>query len=236
MKKSIFTKNYNFSQKGFYIIMLVCILTIATAIYVISKSNEDIYKLENESDITQEVISEEPETNDILPVITEPVKEEEPKVIEKPEPEVKSESVPVSAPVKKTPFYVKPVSGDILCPFSLTELIYSNTMGDWRTHGGVDIKGSVGTQVKAMADGTVSDVYSDELYGQVIVIEHGDNLKSLYANLSESVIVKKGQKVSAGDVIGGIGETAMIEMAEPPHLHFETIKDGVQVDPFTYIK
>jgi murein DD-endopeptidase MepM/ murein hydrolase activator NlpD len=104
-------------------------------------------------------------------------------------------------------------------------------MDDYRTHNGIDIAASEGTPVKVCADGTVSDVYTDDLLGQVVVVDHGGGLKSIYANLSDQVTVKKGQDIEAGTVVGCVGHTAMCEVSIAPHLHFAITKDGNYVDP-----
>lgn len=128
-----------------------------------------------------------------------------------------------------------PVAGSVTTAFSGDTPIYDKTMCDWRTHNGVDIAAAEGTPVKACASGTVTDVSVDDMYGQQITIDHGNGIKSRYANLSSQVNVKKGQEVKVGDTIGSIGETAQAEIAVTPHLHFEMTKNGKQVDPLKLI-
>jgi murein DD-endopeptidase MepM/ murein hydrolase activator NlpD len=137
-----------------------------------------------------------------------------------------AEAVPVTAS-----FYVWPVNGEIIERFSIDELVFSQTLGDWRVHPGVDIASALGTQVCAMGDGTVEDVYTDELMGVSVVINHGKSVRSVYRNLMESVVVSIGDTVYAGDVIGGVGQTAINEISDPPHLHLEVIREGEQIDP-----
>lgn len=128
-------------------------------------------------------------------------------------------------------FFVWPVNGEIIERFSVDELVFSATLGDWRVHTGIDIAAGLGTQVCAMGDGVVEDVYTDELMGVTVVIDHGNSVRSVYRNLMESVAVEVGDTVYAGDVIGGVGQTADNEILDPPHLHLEVIKNGAQVDP-----
>ena len=138
--------------------------------------------------------------------------------------------------IESAPSYKNPHDGNIIVGYSPAELIYSTTMDDYRTHSGVDIEGKLNDKVKAFASGTVTDIYTEGMWGVCIKIDHGSGLISLYANLAEETNVKKGQKVKTGDVIGKIGESALIEIGEKPHLHFEIFKDNKPVNPSDYIK
>ncbi len=134
--------------------------------------------------------------------------------------------------------YVYPVSGgSIQKAYSIDKLVFSQSMNDWRTHGGVDLKGEIGTDVLSYADGTISKIYTDVLMGQTVEIEHSDGLISVYRNLDETLYdnIKEGQFLFAGEKIGRIGATAGAEVADGPHLHFEIIKQGKNVDPAGYL-
>ncbi len=128
-------------------------------------------------------------------------------------------------------FYVWPLNGEVLNRFSVDQLVFSNTMGDWRVHTGADIAASLGAHVSAAGAGVVEDVYVDELMGCTVVIDHGGSLRTVYRNLADNVQVAVGDAVAAGDVIGAVGATAEAESAESPHLHFEVIEAGAQIDP-----
>ncbi len=125
--------------------------------------------------------------------------------------------------------------GEILSGFSLEVLAYDETMGDWRTHSGVDIAASVGTNVLAISAGTVQGVYDDDLMGTCVVVDHGDGLTSTYCNLSAKPTVSEGDTVSTGTVLGVVGETAIAESSRPSHLHLEMAQDGKAVDPVSYL-
>lgn len=131
--------------------------------------------------------------------------------------------------------YTWPVKGQVIGDFSLEALAYDETMGDWRVHEGLDIAAEVGTAVKAVNAGTVTAVYQDDLMGTVVEMDHGDGLGSLYANLAAQPAVKAGDTLDTGAVLGAVGETAIAEVAEPAHLHFEMRRDGKNVDPVLYL-
>lgn len=129
-----------------------------------------------------------------------------------------------------------PVAGDvILNPFSNGELVKSETLGVWKTHDGVDIKADIGATVKAMTSGTVMEVKQDPMWGNCIIIDHGNGVEGYYCNLASSVSVKSGDKVDAGDPIAVIGNTAEAEVSMEPHLHFALKQNGMWIDPIEYI-
>jgi len=133
--------------------------------------------------------------------------------------------------------FVLPVHGYISKNFDLESLVYSLTMNDYRTHSGIDICATVGSPVYAAAGGTVVDIYADPLMGHCVTIEHGDGLRSHYMNLSETMPqgIVEGASVKAGQVIAGIGESAIIEVSDASHLHFEISVNGERKDPLDYI-
>ena len=135
---------------------------------------------------------------------------------------------------KKIDKLMLPVQGEIIVTYAKDTMVFSKTMNDWRIHEGIDIKGDVGTQVKAGADGIVEKAYKDDKLGFTIIINHGNGIQTKYCNLSSIDMVKEKQAVKMGDVIGGIGETAAYESADLPHLHFEVIENGKSQDSQKY--
>ena len=129
-----------------------------------------------------------------------------------------------------------PVDGEISMEYAKDKLVYSNTLGEWITHLGVDIKANKATVVKACADGTVKSISTDPRYGLTVVVEHKDGFATIYSNLLTAEFVKSGEKVTSGQTIGTVGNTASFEILEESHLHFEITKDGEQVDPTIYLK
>ena len=120
-----------------------------------------------------------------------------------------------------------PVEGKIVLQFGDNP----NARGKGKSHRGIDIKAGRGAAVSAAGDGKVT--YATPRYrgqsgwGNVVVIDHGNGLVTKYAHL-DSYIVKKGQMVSAGDMIGAVGSTGV---SAEPHLHFEVLQDGMPIDP-----
>jgi len=133
--------------------------------------------------------------------------------------------------------FFKPTAGYISRAHNPDKPEYSVAMNDYRTHMGIDIDSGVGVNVKAVSDGVISEIYDDPLMGKTVVIDHPDNIRSIYMNLQELLPknITVGAKVKGGDVIGGVGETALIEISDVPHLHLEMKKAGNYVDPLEYI-
>ena len=132
--------------------------------------------------------------------------------------------------------FAKPVEGEIVRDFAVDSLIFSETLQEWTTHTGIDIKADETTVVKSAEKGTVKSIKNDPRYGLTVVVEHENGFKTVYSNLLTSEFVVEGEKIEKGQSIGTVGNTAAFEIADEPHLHFEMIKDSTQVDPNIYIK
>ena len=146
------------------------------------------------------------------------------------QPEVKKEEkVP-------DPTFIKPVEGEISVEFAKDTLIYSNTLKEWVTHMGVDIKADKATVVKASAEGTVKSIKNDPRYGITVVVEHVNGFETIYSNLLTAEFVGEGENVKKGQTLGTVGNTATFEIADSSHLHFEMQKNDTNLDPTLYIK
>lgn len=99
-------------------------------------------------------------------------------------------------------------------------------------HPGVDIAVARETPIRAAGSGTVREAGFDDVYGEYALIDHGAGLETLYGHASR-MLVRPGQTVRAGEVIGHTGSTGR---SSGPHLHFEVRKDGRPVDPLQYVK
>ncbi|MGN0666927.1 MAG: peptidoglycan DD-metalloendopeptidase family protein [Huintestinicola sp.] len=126
---------------------------------------------------------------------------------------------------------VIPLDGTIINEYSGGELVKSKTLGVWKTHDGIDISGEMGESVRSMYEGIVQSVENDPLMGITVVIDHGCGYVGYYSNLGAEVNVTEGEQVSAGTVIGAVGQTADSEISEDPHVHFALKKNGSWTDP-----
>lgn len=128
-----------------------------------------------------------------------------------------------------------PVKGQVLREFAKDSLVFSNTLQEWITHNGVDIKADKTSVVKAVASGTVYAIKEDPRYGLTVIINHDNGYQTIYSNLLTAEFVVKGEKVEKGQSIGTVGNTASFESADECHLHFELLKDNEYLDPVIYM-
>jgi murein DD-endopeptidase MepM/ murein hydrolase activator NlpD len=129
-----------------------------------------------------------------------------------------------------------PVSGKLYKGHDATIQVYSNTMGDYRVHLGVDIATAPEAPVYAAADGKVEKVWEDSMMGTCVAVAHKDETVSIYKNLAKDLAegIAAGAAVKQGQQLGTVGDTAVVEMADEPHLHFEVTVKGLSVNPLDY--
>ena len=143
---------------------------------------------------------------------------------------------PSSLVGNKLPSFILPVSGNLSREHDPALQVFSPTMQDYRVHLGIDITTVESAPVYAAASGKIEKVWEDVRYGQCIAIAHSGGAMTIYKNLSAELAdgIAEGASVTAGALIGAVGNTAMVEIAEDPHLHFEMTVDGIAVDPLDY--
>ncbi len=250
-KQNIFEKLGNFiGGKGFYLVVLVCVAAIALSGWYLVRSVNN--GLADQPD--QPVSGSAPivETGRPSPTVSlrptvspTPAPTPEISAVPSPKPAATPTPAPTAAPSPSPSpkpsaspaalVFTWPVKGTVISDYSVEVLAYDTTMGDWRTHAGLDISASVGTQVLATAAGTVSTIYVDDLLGTTVVIDHGSGLTSVYSSMAPVPTVKVGAAVSTGTVIGTVGNTAPAESGLGPHLHFALYKNDKAVDPQEYL-
>lgn len=230
--------------KNYYVVFSICVITVL--IVAVSFG----VKFVREQNNKKTALAQPPQYVEIEQPVAKPEaniekKEEnttvdEKVVTEEPEPDIQDiteEAVDTMSIPPKDNFSIDlPVKNVISKKFSGDELVYSKTFEDYRVHRGIDIVAKRSEAVLAAADGVVEDIYTDSLEGIVIVLNHNNGFKTVYKNLSSDKMVKKGETVTQGQAISGVGETAVFEAADENHLHFELLKDDKYVDPEDYRK
>lgn len=124
--------------------------------------------------------------------------------------------------------YPLPSRVAVTCPYGYR---YHPIYGYYAMHYGVDLGASAGTPIYAIKDGTVTTATYGTANGYYVAINHGDGSSSIYAHMT-NYTVSAGQTVSQGEVIGYVGSTGW---ATGPHLHFEILIDGSNVNPMDYV-
>ncbi len=131
--------------------------------------------------------------------------------------------------------FIPPISGTILREFAKDSLVYSDTLKEWITHKGVDIKADKTSVVSSAADGKIYAIKNDPRYGLTIIINHDNGFQTIYSNLLTAEFVVEGEEVKSGQSIGTVGNTASFEVLDDYHLHFELLQNNEYLDPSIYI-
>ena len=208
--------------------LVLCFCVVAIASIFTMKSNFDQLDLDDDDNINiaqDENILDQGGQDVVKPVPTID------STAQKPAPE----ATPGTNEKKATSFTV-PVEGKIVKEFSKDVPIYSPTLDQFVVHTGVDIEAPTDTPVLAAGEGTITKVYNDDRLGITVEISHGGGIVTRYSNLSTTKMIGEGDVVKKGQPISGVGSSSLFESLETPHLHFEVIKDGVPIDPSSYIK
>lgn len=253
MKKTMIDRFSDFmAGKGFYIVLLLCVAALGVSGYYLFTGITDISRAVSGP---AAVVATPPPANTAPTAVTQPPvdTDQPPAGSGQPAavlPAATAAPAPTAAPTPTAPpvpsatvppvtatasVFTWPVKGEVLRGHAVETLAYDRTMGDWRTHDGIDIAANAGTQVLAPAGGTVSDLYTDDLMGTCVVILHADGVMSTCANLEKVPTVEIGDTVRTGDIIGSVGESAIAESEEASHLHLSMTKNGVSVDPLEYL-
>lgn len=241
--------------KGFYLILAVCIVTAAGCSFVAIRNMMN--ELNQEAGSSPETGGNTWNLQPTTPDLPEATVDNKASSVPKPSPSSKpvesaapssagSSSVassqpdstvsaepqePVDAPV---PSFAQPVSGQILYGFSGDELVFNETLGDWRTHNGTDIAAKTGEEVKNAMAGTVTKAAEEGTWGGVVEVNCGD-VTLRYAGLALPLQVKEGDAVAVGQLLGKISEVPC-ENGLEAHLHLEATKDGAYVDPAQWLQ
>lgn len=225
--------------KGFYIVLFLCVAAIGISGYYLFNGLtglNDGFGSDPTAAVSGQAAMEKDQEDVSTPTDQDPAAEDAVKTdetVKEETPAPQEQTADASAAASTA--YVWPVQGEVLRDFSLEVFAYDDTMGDWRTHDGLDIAATLGAPVCACGGGTVTEVTGDPMLGTTVVVDHGRGMESRYANLAEGVSVQVGDTVEAGTVLGTVGTTAIAESASPSHLHFEMIEYDVSIDPLNYL-
>ncbi len=199
------------SGKGYYIALILCVIAIGITGYLYYK---------NTGDKTPTLQNPSATDGQNVPVIATDPQED-----------------PTNPTENKTTKLqtVSPVQGEVVAVYAADMLTYNQTTRDWRTHNGIDIAAEAGTAVGAAADGTVYTVYEDETMGTTVVVRHEGGYMTRYASLDKEVLVTPGTAVTAGQKLGTVGQSALLECAIGDHVHFSVTRDGVDMNPSDFL-
>ena len=205
-------------QKRLYWYTALSCVAIALAVVVIATS-VSLTNSDKNNQANNPPVSEEPAEQ------TPPVQN----------PNEKPDDGVVNEPVDTKPdgFVLPVTNGDVSNEFGF---FYNQTLNNYYEHEGYDFVATAGEKVFAVEAGTIESVYtSDVLSGTEIVIDHGNGIKTVYRFVTASEGLSAGMKVEKGAEIATVAEANGNEYKDGPHLHFEVLKDGKNVDPALYL-
>ena len=127
-----------------------------------------------------------------------------------------------------------PVNGEVILPYSMETTVYYKTLDQYRVNPGILIAAGNGTTVKNAYLGKVTKVTSDNTYGNMVTLYIGNNYSMVYGQL-DTIYVKEGDYVKAGESIGTIGNPTDIFKEEGGHLFFQILENDQPVDPMLFI-
>ena len=203
-------------NRAVYLSSIVILLSLAVVLAITAATNrakKNELPKENPTDTTVTL----PPANDT----TQPTPDDsKPTVKDEMPPEI---ALPVSA-------------GTLSQKHSVDVQVFSPTLKEWRTHLGIDIATAEDAPVCAAADGTVEQIWEDPLMGWCVALSHSGECVTVYKNLAAEMAegITAGATVQKGQLLGYVGDSAMMEIAQEPHLHMEMTVKGLQVDPLEY--
>ncbi len=213
MSKQKFSGSMN--GKGYYIALILCAVAIGISGYLYYRNTDT----QGEQLAQQVTVANGEQQNDVAAVASQADPSADTNPTQNPRPEKR----------------MSPVSGETVAEYAVDALSYNQTTRDWRTHNGIDIAAAAGTAVCAAADGTVYTVYEDDTMGMTVVIRHTGEYTTRYSSLAQEVSVAPGDNVKAGQTIGYVGTTALLENAIGEHVHFSVSCGTQSVDPAEFL-
>lgn len=197
-------------KKFLYYLVLaicVCLLTAATVLTVYFVTDDSANMLETD-----------PPAQDVLPPDNDPAGDKEP------------DDKPTGG---EADTFCDPLSYEDASVFNV--IYTSETTGFIYRHKGVDFAADEGTNVAAIADGTVKSISLSDKTGNVIAIDHGNGLIGYYRFVEPVSTLKKGAKVTKGQNFATVAAAYGCERKDGTHLHLELELNGKQVDPASYL-
>lgn len=240
-----------FGGMGFYIALLVCVVAAGVVGYFALLRNDQAPQEDTVPSVAglpdpiqnvaapdpepaRPVLREEPieiEQPAILPVLTAEEAEDNVFFNEDDAPAIEEAPIEAVEPM----IVVSPLAGETAAAFSLDRLAYDATLGDWRTHDGIDILAEAGTAVVSASAGIVLSVEETDRMGTTVTVDHRNGYVTTYASLQPEVSVLAGDAIPAGAVIGTVGNTSLTEAGWGAHLHFSVTRNGELIDPVTFL-
>lgn len=203
-------------KQGFYVVLALCVLIIAASALYTFYFREQWDQAAGDEPVQVQTAGGNQQAQSL---------QEAKRLIESQE-----SAIATAAPLEANPL-VQPLNGRVERAFSTKEPQFFAQANVWRVHPGIDITADYGALVTACASGKVEAIWQDNELGLCVRLSHADGYETLYAGLSETLSLRKGDPVSQGQVIAQVGNGVLAESDGEPHLHLEVWRNGTAVDP-----
>ncbi|MGM9642923.1 MAG: peptidoglycan DD-metalloendopeptidase family protein [Eubacteriales bacterium] len=211
-----------------YLTVAVLLIVLAVAVAMTSAANRARKEQANDTTSPTETSSPEtrPPTSDTKPSDDTTVAPPDTDAVDQPDTPAGSQIPTLSLPAKG-------ILGNEHDP---TVQVFSNTLGEWRVHLGIDIMTEEAAPVYAAASGKIKQIANDPMWGKCIWIEHSGDAVSIYRGLADELAsgIEVGATVNEDTLLGAVGDGGVLELADEPHLHFELQIKGADADPLDY--
>ncbi len=231
MNSEIYSESENSRNKyakGFYVVLALCVCAIGLAGWYTYADVQSYMNGNNNNKSPEIAITSSEPVNKQAEVKIGGVGKEQPTE----PPTVRIENKEQDSPQRLSP---TGKNTEVLQGFSKDRLVYFETLKDWRLHKGTDYAVSKGETVYSVANGKVTDIGEDDLYGEFIEMEYRDGFICRYYGVEKSENIAVGKSVQVGDGIGTVTEVPC-ESSSSSHIHIEITKDGQIVNPQSYIQ
>lgn len=219
---------------GFYAVLALCVLAVGVGGYFLLFGEPAQTEAPTGPDTAASAPVEDlPEHEPVVETVPPEEPEEETEPVVMPEVTIPVDDTPVVA--EEPHVVVLPIQGEVLTAFSVDQLLYNETLDDWRTHDGVDIAAAEGDAVLAACAGTVSSITDDPLMGTTVVIQHSGGYETTYANLQAEPPWRRATRCPPGRPSAQWEPPPRRRPAQGAHLHFSVAKDGEAVDPDAFL-
>lgn len=233
-----------YKEKGFYISLACGIVALVAFAAICMNLMSDDTGNSDESPIVAEATptpapTKEPETEDVLsqdvlPEVAQPTKKPKAKATPK---AVETDVKPVKNKLHfdQEAGLLWPVNGEVLMEYSADKVVYFKTLAQYRTNPAMLIAAKKGTEVKASADGEVTEITTSEETGRTLTMDIGDGFSVVYGQLSD-IAVQKGDRVSEGQVIGKVADPTKYYTVEGTNLYYQIKENDETVNPMVLLR
>ena len=233
-----------YKEKGFYISLACGIVALVAFAAICMNLMSDDTGNSDESPIVAEATptpapTKEPETVDVLsldvlPDVAQPKKKQNAKATPK---AVETDVKPVKNKLHfdQEAGLLWPVNGEVLMEYSADKVVYFKTLAQYRTNPAMLIAAKKGTEVKASADGEVTEITTSEETGRTLTMDIGDGFSVVYGQLSD-IAVQKGDRVSEGQVIGKVADPTKYYTVEGTNLYYQIKENDETVNPMVLLR